>query len=82
MDRCQEIIDGRKCRWAAGHSGKHTPLATKERLIIGKISHWGRVSHRSHLLVARVPLDYKLGEIFRVKILSVPDCVDCGKGAP
>ncbi len=46
----------------------------KPRTIIGKVSHWGRMDKRSHILTARVPHDFKLVETFLVKILSVPDC--------
>jgi len=45
-----------------------------ERVITGKVSHWGRVNKRTHILTAKVPDDFQLGETFRVKILTVPDC--------
>jgi hypothetical protein len=73
---CGKMIQGRRCRWRAGHSGKCSPLPKPIRTITGKISHWGRVGHRMHLLVAAIPDDaaIELGGFFRVKILSIPNC--------
>ena len=48
-----------------------------KREITGKISHWGRVGKRTHILTAKVPDDFKLGDIFEVRILAVPNCNEC-----
>lgn len=75
---CHNIIDGFPCRYAAGHHGKCSPYK-KMRSLTGAISHWGRIDKRSHLLIAKVPDDFQLGEWFKVKVVSVPTCNDCGR---
>jgi hypothetical protein len=61
----------RRLRVEHGKIVEHPP---RPREITGKISHWGRVGNRTHILTAKVPTDFALGDTFLVKVLTVPDC--------
>jgi len=55
-------------------NGKIVESPPRPREITGKISHWGRVGQRTHILTAKVPADFKLGDTFLVSVLTVPNC--------
>ena len=62
-------------------NGQIVEQPPRPREITGKISHWGRVNHRTHILTAKVPTDFELGDTFLVRVLTVPNCTldECDK---
>ena len=53
----------------------------KPRTLTGKIAHAGYRQNRTHLLTAKVPDDFRIGETFLVQVISVPICDgQCKKG--